>query len=127
MFFLEYESSVTLDRKGKIMYELKPLNLNQKSFYGKALVDETEDGITLYSYNTPIVTVGALYGEITVHWDGWSVTTGKHLKEFFLQLLWIPCNKKLWGRMQNGEITTVQQINQMIKDGELEQVSQLNF
>lgn len=107
--------------------ELKVLNLSQKSFYGKAMIKETEDEITLYSYGTPIVTVDALYGEITVHWDGWSITTGKHLKEFFLQLLWIPCDKKLWDRIRSGEIATVREINQMIKNGELEQVSQLSF
>ena len=107
------------------MYELKPLNINQKSFYGKATVDETEDGVTLYSYATPIVTIGG--GKITAHWDGWSMTTGRHLNEFFLQMLWIPCNKKMWGRIQNGEIFTIKQINQMVKDGELERVSQLGY
>ncbi|WP_418777043.1 hypothetical protein [Holdemanella biformis] len=55
------------------IYELKPIT-SQKSFYGKAVVQVDDDGNeTLYSYGTPI---------IKKLWDGWTATTGKHIKAF---------------------------------------------
>ena len=83
--------------------ELKPMYLNQKSFYGKVMVEENENGMTLYSYNTPILNINK--GVITALWDGWSMTTGKHINEFFRQVLWIPCNKKLYVTIrENGGV-----------------------
>ena len=62
------------------MYELVPTN--QKSFYGKAIVKIDEAGNeTLYSYNTPIIK-RSNSGELVRLWDGWSVTTGRHIKAF---------------------------------------------
>lgn len=63
------------------VYELHPAG-TQKSFYGKAVVQVDEDGKeTLYSYNTPIV---ERYpgGRLVKLWDGWTNTTGKHIKAF---------------------------------------------
>ena len=63
------------------IYELKPTN-GQKSFYGKALVKRNTDGSeTLYSYRTPIIKQTS-DGELVRLWDGWSATTGSHIKAF---------------------------------------------
>ena len=59
--------------------DLIPEN-GQKSFYGKAKI--VTDGITeyLYSYDTPIM---ALYHGVYYRlWNGWSNTTGKHIRAF---------------------------------------------
>jgi len=69
-------------------YELTPKYNNQKSFYKKAIVEETEDTLTLYSYDTP---VAEIYkdtergrADATVY-NMESRTTVKHIKEFLLQ------------------------------------------
>ena len=62
-------------------YELIP-NDGRKSFYGKAVVEVADDGSeTLYSYDTPIIKKTAA-GELVRLWDGWSTTTGRHIKAF---------------------------------------------
>ena len=62
-------------------YELIP-NDGRKSFYGKAVVEMADDGSeTLYSYDMPIVKKTAA-GELVKLWDGWSATTGRHIKAF---------------------------------------------
>ena len=62
-------------------YELIP-NDGRKSFYGKAVVEVADDGSeTLYSYGTPIVKKTAAK-ELVKLWDGWSATTGRHIKAF---------------------------------------------
>lgn len=62
-------------------YELIP-NDDRKSFYGKAVVEVANDGTeTLYSYNTAIIKRTAA-GELVKLWDGWSATTGRHIKAF---------------------------------------------
>lgn len=62
-------------------YELIP-NDGRKSFYGKAVVEVADDGSeTLYSYDTPIIKKTAA-GELVRLWDGWSATTGRHIKAF---------------------------------------------
>lgn len=63
------------------MYELSPVN-GRKSFYGKAKVLIESDGSeTLFSYDTPIVKRLA-NGDLIRLWDGWSNTTGAHIKAF---------------------------------------------
>lgn len=53
----------------------------QKSFYGKAQVEILEDGgEVLYSYGTRIAT--KRNKQVTRHWGGWTVTTGRHIKAF---------------------------------------------
>lgn len=60
--------------------ELYP-GTSQKSFYGKAIVRIDKDGTeTLYSYGTPIIKRDG--GGLHKLWDGWSATTGKHIKAF---------------------------------------------
>lgn len=62
-------------------YELVPMT-GQKSFYGKAVVVVEDNGTeTLYSYGTPIVK-RLVSGELVKMWDGWTATTGKHIKAF---------------------------------------------
>lgn len=67
----------------KKRYELIPCDgQNQKSFYGKAIVEVEEDGSeTLYSYNTPIIK-RLSDGELKRLYDGWTLTTGRHIKAF---------------------------------------------
>lgn len=63
------------------MYELRPTD-GRKSFYGKAIVISDEDCTeTLYSYNTPIIKRTAS-GKLIKLWDGWTSTTGRHIKAF---------------------------------------------
>ncbi|GHV47060.1 hypothetical protein FACS189499_03830 [Clostridia bacterium] len=47
---------------------------------GKAVI--ITDGVrrVLFSYDTPIMTDNG--GKMCRHWDGWTATTGKHIKEF---------------------------------------------
>lgn len=62
-------------------YELIPTD-GRKSFYGKAVVVVEDNGTeTLYSYGTPIVK-RLISGELVKMWDGWTATTGRHIKSF---------------------------------------------
>ena len=57
-------------------------NNGRKSFGGKAIVDRSDDGTeTLYSYETAIMKRTAS-GVMTRLWDGWTATTGTHIKSF---------------------------------------------
>ena len=63
------------------MYELTPTN-SRKSFYGKAKVLIEDNGTeTLYSYDTPIIK-RLVSGELVKLWNGWTATTGNHIKAF---------------------------------------------
>lgn len=65
----------------KNIYELTPID-GRKSFYGKAKVTvDTDMAETLYSYDTPIVKRFS-DGALIRLWDGWSATTGRHIKAF---------------------------------------------
>lgn len=61
-------------------YELTPCD-NHKSFYGKAKVFEDENGKTLYSYDTKILTI-TKEGKYIKFWNDWSATTGRHIAAF---------------------------------------------
>lgn len=62
-------------------YELVPID-GCKSFYGKAIVIVNDNGTeTLYSYDTAIIK-RLVSGELIKLWDGWSKTTGRHVKAF---------------------------------------------
>ena len=62
------------------MYELIPTN-GRKSFYGKAkVVIDNKGNETLYSYDTPIIKKEN--GKLTRLYDGWTATTGSHIKAF---------------------------------------------
>lgn len=79
--------------------ELKPVWSKQKSFYGKAMVEEDENFFTtLYSYGVPIVRIGGNY--VTALWEGWSAATGRHINDFLWQELGVTCNKKQFETLQ---------------------------
>jgi hypothetical protein len=62
------------------MYELKPTN-NRKSFYGKAMVINKDNGdIELKSYNTIVARIHN--GKLERLWSGYSVTTMNHVNSF---------------------------------------------
>lgn len=63
-------------------YDLVPIHGKQSSFYGKAkvFIDENNNRV-LYSYNTPII-LKKNDGTLVRLWDGYSYTTGKHIKSF---------------------------------------------
>lgn len=76
------------------IYELKPTN-GRKSFYGKALVKETENEIILQSYETDVCKIDK-NGHFIKLWNGYSVTTMNHINAF-LSLFDIPfMRKKEW-------------------------------
>lgn len=63
------------------IYDLIPTD-GRKSFYSKAQVIQYDDGSeTLTSYNTPIIKRDAS-GKLTRLYQGWSQTTGRHIKAF---------------------------------------------
>lgn len=54
----------------------------QKDFYGKAITLTYGDGtVMLQSYSTKVA-VKFPDGEVFRLWDGWSQTTGRHIKAF---------------------------------------------
>ena len=62
-------------------YYLEPKG-SQKSFGGKAIVEEYENGDRiLLSYLTPVLKQ-TKDGKLIRLWDGYSATTGKHVKAF---------------------------------------------
>ena len=63
-------------------YYLEPKGLSQKSFGGKAIVEEYENGDRiLLSYLTPVLKK-TKDGKLIRLWDGYSATTGRHIKAF---------------------------------------------
>lgn len=63
-------------------YELSPVLGQQESFYGKAHVQEYDDGsAVLFSYYTPIIR-REKNGSLSRLWAGWSATTGRHIYAF---------------------------------------------
>lgn len=63
------------------IFELKPTD-GRKSFYGKADIMLMDNGDKiLLSYNTPIIRETP-DGKMVKLWDGWTVTTGRHIKAF---------------------------------------------
>lgn len=62
------------------VFELKPIN-NRKSFYGKAVAIEQDNGtIELKSYNTIVARI--VKGKFERLWSGYSQTTMSHINAF---------------------------------------------
>lgn len=62
------------------VFELKPIN-GRKSFYGKAVAIEQDNGeIALKSYNTIVAKI--VNGEFKRLWWGYSQTTMSHINAF---------------------------------------------
>lgn len=79
--------------------KLNPEFSNQKSFYGKAIVLRTNEELMLQSYNT-IVCGTKRDGKLIKYWDGYSVTSMKHIKEFAKQFCrGLEVNKKEWDNL----------------------------
>ena len=81
---------------------------SRKSFYGKAKIEQDGDRITLISYNTKIVSV--MNDQLYPLWDGYSMTTARHIKEFFKQFYGVEVNKKIFEQIQTGEITNINEL-----------------
>lgn len=80
-------------------YELQPIYDNCKSFYNKAHVKIVgDDAKVLYSYNTPVL--ASENGVLIRLWEGWSATTGRHIKEFCLQESFGALNKNDYINME---------------------------
>lgn len=74
-------------------YELIPTD-GRKSFYGKAVVFEKDNGEkVLQSYNTEVCKITS--GEFVRLWSGYSATTMRHVNSF-LQRFGIPGGGKAW-------------------------------
>lgn len=73
-------------------YELSAVN--QKSFYGKALVFEKNGNIYLKSYDTFVC--GFENGNFKRFWAGYSATTQKHINAFMDMLAQPRLDKKDW-------------------------------
>lgn len=86
--------------------ELTPIFDSAKSFYGKATIDRQIDhnGIvteTLISYTTPVLQV-TYDGDPKVErlWDGYSVTTMRHINEYLTQNGFTQGGKSWWCSLQ---------------------------
>lgn len=90
------------------IYELNCEFDNRQSFYGKAQIREENGTKTLISYGVEILKVKG--NKITPIWEGYSLTTQRHINEFMLQEFGKVCNKKSWEQIQKGEIVTAEQL-----------------
>lgn len=79
---------------------LEPIYSNQKSFYGKAIIETIDGVVRLYSYATP---VEKIEDKTCYCYNTQSQTTRKHIREFF---------------KQNG--LTDKKIKELMKEGHLE-------
>ena len=69
----------------ELSYGLNPVYDSRKSFYGKAKVVIADGISTLYSYDTPVATIGPkCYPTLFGPWDE-TQTTLRHVKEFLRQ------------------------------------------
>ena len=65
----------------KNLFELTTRYDARKSFYGKAIVEEDGNTLTLYSYCTPVAKM--IDGKYqSLGYEGYSQTTSRHIKEF---------------------------------------------
>lgn len=63
---------------------LKPVYDSRKSFYNKAVVEENEKEIVLYSYKTKVAVIDKTSNKCKIT-GTYSYTTLRHIKEFLLQ------------------------------------------
>lgn len=63
---------------------LKPVYDSRKSFYNKAVVEENEKEIVLYSYKTKVAVIDKTSNHCKIT-GTYSNTTLRHIKEFLLQ------------------------------------------
>lgn len=78
----------------------------QKDYYGKAMVIRDDNGtVSLKSYDTIVCRIEN--GKFIKMWDGWSVTTMNHIKDFCMEFGFEFGNKKWWDNLEceNGNRT----------------------
>ena len=83
-----------------LITHLAPVYDSRKSFGGKAIVNESNDGtvLSLVSYDTVVATYDRLSGTLDV-FDWYSATTARHIREFAAQLgINLPAGKNIKGR-----------------------------
>ena len=81
------------------LYELKPINSSQASFYKKAFYTIVNKEATLYSYMSNVCQVDRDRGAYYLNWNIqenllFSNTTLKHIKEFLKQQLGVDIKTK---------------------------------
>ena len=76
--------------------KLEPRYVDQVSFYGKAKTETNGDEITLYSYNTEILTIIPGDRVCNISWFGYSKTTMNHINDFLQQNSLPKLYKKDW-------------------------------
>ena len=83
------------------IYDLPVMGYDRaKSFYGKAKVIEKDNGEkVLQSYNTEVCKISG-NGEFVRLWDGYSVTTMRHVNSF-LSFFGMSGGGKSWWEAQN--------------------------
>ena len=95
----EIEDDDSVDGVG-LVSALQPVYDSRASFYGKAVIDESNDGtiLTLISYETPVATFDRTSGVLDV-FDYYSATTARHIREFARQLgIILPKGSNIKGR-----------------------------
>lgn len=78
----------------------------QKSFYGKAIVENFGNNKILYSYGTRILTINSK-GQIIKSWSGWSATTAKHINSFLYANNKKTFSKKEWEALPTGSVLNI--------------------
>lgn len=81
------------------IFELTPCSEDgRKSYYGKAKVVEIENGDSvLISYNTEICKI-TKEGEFKKLWNGYSLTTMRHINSFLATFGFARRNKEWWNK-----------------------------
>lgn len=99
-------------------YNLKPMD-SHKSFYGKAKVEERDDGSkVLYSYGTPVCGL-TVSGRFFRAWGGYSATTMR-LVNSFLEAEGMNGGGKAWWDKQPVEGTVPHRASDMTPDESLQ-------
>lgn len=72
---------------------------SRKSFYGKATVIETENGIYLKSYDTYVAMI-TLENKVIRLWSGYSATTMRHVNSFLYHYNITGGGKAWWDNLE---------------------------
>ena len=70
--------------------------------YNRALIIKDGNTVYLQSYDTVILSVDLLTGEIKKMWHGYTVTTLKHINTFLKSFNGLQFNKKTWLDFKEG-------------------------
>lgn len=88
----------------KTFVELSPGKCERaKSFYGKARIMDADGEKVLYSYDTPVAKINGR-GEFVRLWDGYSVTTMRHINSFIEWFGISGGGKSWWDALPVGEM-----------------------